>query len=66
MSNTVLKCHLLITSITINGVVKVPDAAGLITVPSADAAAMFRGSTNGLPAGQFPIAFSSGPTDPTT
>lgn len=66
MSNTTLKCHPLITSITINGVVKVPDGNNLIVVASADVAALFRGSTGGLPNNNYPIAFSSGPTDPTT
>lgn len=66
MSNTTLKVHPLITSITINGVVKVPDGNLLITVASADVAALFRGSTVGMPANGYPIAFFSGPTDPTT
>lgn len=65
MSNTVLKCHSLITSITINGVVKVPDGSGLITVASADAAAIMRGSQMFAGAGG-PIVLSSPPIDPTT
>lgn len=65
MSNTVLKCHSLITSITINGVVKVPDGAGLITVASADATAIMRGAQLFAGAGG-PITLQAPPVDPTT
>lgn len=66
MSNTTLNLHALITSITINGVVKTPDGAGNIVVASADVAALFRGNTCGMPNNDGPISFFSGPTDPTT
>lgn len=42
MSNTVVGVNSLITAVTINGVVKNPDGSGNITIPSADAAALFR------------------------
>lgn len=64
MSNTVLKCHPLITSITINGNVKVPDGNNLITVASADATAIMRGAQLFVGAGG-PITLSAPPIDPT-
>jgi hypothetical protein len=65
MSDTVLKCHSSISSITINGNVKTPDGAGLITVDSADASALFRGNNASMPMGANPISLYSPPTSPT-
>jgi hypothetical protein len=64
MSNTILKCHPLITSVTINGSAKVPDGNNLITVPSADATSLFRNSM--APTAYGPIMLQQPPTDPTT
>jgi hypothetical protein len=64
MSNTVLKCHPLITSIDINGSTYVPDGSYLITVPSADATNIMRGAN--APQQQGPIMLQQPPTDPTT
>lgn len=64
MSNTVLKCHPLISSITINAAVKTPDGNGLITVPSADATNIMRGAN--APFGPGPIMLYQPPIDPTT
>lgn len=64
MSNVNLKCHPLITSITINGVVKVPDGNNTIVVPSADVTNLFRNAT--MPQQYGPLIVLNGPTDPTT
>lgn len=64
MSNTVLGLHPLITSITINGVVKTPDGSGNITVASGDVASIFKFDKAYGKGG--PIWLVQPPTDPTT
>lgn len=65
MSNTTLKCHSLITSITINGNVYVPDGNNRIAIPSADASKILYGTQ--MPGqNSGPIVMFSPPTDPTT
>lgn len=64
MSNIVLGVDPLITSITINGVVKVPDGNGQITIPSADATAILNGQITGDILG--PLWVVAPPTGPTT
>lgn len=65
MSNTTLKVPATITSITINGNVKVPDGNGEISVATADVTLAIRQSV-GMTGECIKIGVSKPPIDPTS